>query len=139
MTLFYGSYCQLIWKFCSKQSNHLRNKFQERALIIVYNNYDSSFSKLLGMSNESTIHIKNIKVLMTEIDKFLNDLWPQIMNKIFQKQEDYYSLRKPSFLVSKRKFIATYEIYTISFRGPQIWQDHPQDIINFNSLKPFHI
>ena len=76
---------------------------------------------------------------MTEIYKFLNDLSPQIMNKIFQKQEDYYSLRKPSFLVSKRKFIATYEIYTISSRGPQIWQDHPQDIINSNSLKPFHI
>ena len=97
MTLFYGSYCQLIWKFCSRQSNHLRNKFQERALIIVYNNYDSSFSKLLGMSNESTIHIKNIKVLMTEIDKFLNDLSPQIMNKIFQKKGRLLLSKKTKF------------------------------------------
>ena len=28
------------------------------------------------MSNESTTHIKNIKVVMTEIYKFLNDLSP---------------------------------------------------------------
>ena len=35
--------------------------------------YDSSFSEPLEMSNESTIHIENIKVLTTEIIKFLND------------------------------------------------------------------
>ena len=38
------------------------------------------------MSNESTIHIKIKKILMTEIYKFLNDLSPPIMNDIFQKQ-----------------------------------------------------
>ena len=35
------------------------------------------------MSNESTIHIKNIKVLMTEMYKFLNDLSPPTMNDIY--------------------------------------------------------
>ena len=80
------------------------------------------------MSNESTIHIKNIKVLMTKIYKFLNDLSLPIMSYIIEKQENYYSLRNPRSLVSKRKFTTTYGIDTISFRGPQIWQDLPQDI-----------
>ena len=75
------------------------------------------------MSNESAIFIKNVKVLMTEIYKFLNDISPPIMNDIFLKQENYYSPRNPKSLVSKRKFTATYGIDTISFRGPQIWQD----------------
>ena len=61
------SYCPLIWTFCSRQSNRLINKLAERALRVTYNDYDSSFSELLEMSNEYTIHIKNIKVLMTEI------------------------------------------------------------------------
>ena len=56
---------------------------------MIYNNYDSSSSGLLEISNESTIHIKSIKVLMTEINKFLNDLSTPIMNDIFQKQENY--------------------------------------------------
>ena len=86
------------------------------------------------MSNESTIHIKNIKVLLTEIYKFLNDLSPPIMNDISQKQENYHSLRNPSSLVSKRKFTTTYGIDTITFRGSQIWQDLPQDIKNSDSL-----
>ena len=77
------SYCPLIWTYCSRQSNHLINRFQERALRITYNDYDSSFRELLEMSNESTVHIRNIKVLMTGIYKFLNDLSPPIMSDIF--------------------------------------------------------
>ena len=107
------SYCPLIWTFCSKQSNHLINKLQKRALRATYSNYDSSFSEFLEMSNESVIFIKNIKVLMTEISKFLNDISPPIMNDIFLKQENYYSPRNPKSLVSKRKFTATYGIDTI--------------------------
>ena len=71
------------------------------SLRIMYNNYDSSFPELLEMSNESTVHIRNIKVLMTEIYKFLNDLSPPIMSDIFEKHEDYYSLRNPRSLASK--------------------------------------
>ena len=56
---------------------------------------------------------------MIETYKFLNDLSPQIMNDIFQKQENHYSLRNPRSLVSKRKFTTTYGIDTISFRGYQ--------------------
>ena len=86
------------------------------------------------MSNEFKIHIKNITVLMTEIYKFLNDLSLPIMNDIFQEQEDYYSLRKPRFLVSKQKFTTTYGIDARSLSGPQIWQDLPQDNKNSDSL-----
>ena len=92
------------------------------------------FSEFLEMSNESTIHIGNIKVPMTEIYKFLNDISPPIMNGIFQKEENYYSLRNPRPQVSKQKFTTTYGIDTVSFRGPQIWHDFPQDIKNSDSL-----
>ena len=104
---------------------------------MIYNNYDSSSFGLLEISNESTIHIKSIKVLMTEINKFLNDLSTPIMNDIFQKQENYQSLTNPRSLVSKRKFTTTYGIDIISFRGPQIWQDLPQDIKDSDALNLF--
>ena len=56
---------------------------------------------------------------------------------IFQKQENYYFLRNTGSLVSRRKFTTTYGINTISFRGPQIWQDLTQDIKKFNLLNLF--
>ena len=89
------------------------------------------------MSNETTIHLKNKNILMTEIYNFLNNFSPPIMNDIFQKQENHYSLRNPRSLVSKQKFTTTYGIDTISFRGPQIWQDLPQEIRNSDSLNLF--
>ena len=55
----------------------------------------------------------------------------------FQKKENYYFLRNPRSLVSKGKFTTTYGIDTISFKGPQIWQDLPQDIKNSDSLNLF--
>ena len=58
------------------------------------------------------------------------------MNGIFQKQ-NYDSVRNPRSLVSKRKFNTTYDMDTISFRGPQIWQDLPQEIKSFDSLNLF--
>ena len=71
------SYCPLIWTFCSRQSDHLINKLQEQALRIAYCDFNSSFSELLEMANESTIHIRNLKCLLTEVYKFLNGLSPQ--------------------------------------------------------------
>ena len=49
------SYCPLIWTFRSRRSNNLINKLQERALRTAYNNFNSSFSEHLEMTNESTI------------------------------------------------------------------------------------
>ena len=61
------SYCPLIWTFCSRSSNNLINKLQKRALRVVYNDYDSSFIELLDMTNENTIHIENVHILMTNL------------------------------------------------------------------------
>ena len=75
------------------------------------------------MSNETVIQEKNIKVLMTEIYNFLYDI-----------SENCYSLTNPKFLVSKQKFITSYDIDTISSRGLQLWQGFPQDIKISDSL-----
>ena len=76
------SYCPLIWTFCSRHSNNLINKLQERALRVV--DYDSSFNEL-EIVNGNTTHITNVHILMTEIYKFLNGLSPSIMSEIFKK------------------------------------------------------
>ena len=109
------SYCPLIWTFCSRRSDHLINKLQERALRIAYSDFNSSFSELLEMANESTIHIRNLKFLLTEVYKFLNGLSPPIMNEVFQTNDCPYDLRNPRILASKRKSTIKYGINTIVF------------------------
>ena len=89
------------------------------------------------MTNETTIHIRNLKFLVTEIYKFLNGLSPPIMNDVFQINECPYNLRNPRTLASKHKFAVRYGLDTIVFKGPQIWQDIPLEIRNSESLYLF--
>ena len=49
------------------------------------NDFNSSFSELLEMANETTIYIKNLKFLLTEVYKLLNGLSPFIKTQIYYK------------------------------------------------------
>ena len=89
------------------------------------------------MANESTIHIRNLKFLLTEVYKFLNGLSPPIMNEVFQTNDCPYDLRNPRILASKHKSTIKYGINIIAFRGPQIWQNIPLEIRNSESLSLF--
>ena len=89
------------------------------------------------MANESTIHIRNLKFLLTGVYKFLNGLSPPIMNEVFQTNDNPYDLRNPRILASKHKSTIKYGINTIAFRGSQIWQNIPSEIRNSESLSLF--
>ena len=72
------------------------------------------------MTNETTIHIRNLKFLVTEIYKFLNGLSPPIMNEVFQINKCPYNLRNPRTLASKHKATVRFGLDTIAFKDPQI-------------------
>ena len=105
--------------------------------MIAYNDFNSSFSELLEMANESTIHIRNLKFLLSEVYKFLNRLYPPVMNEVFQTNDSPYDLRNPRILASKHKSAIKYGINTIAFKGPQTWQNIPLEIRNPESLSLF--
>ena len=89
------------------------------------------------MAIESTIHIRNLKFLLSEVYEFLNGLSPPIMNEVFQINNCPYDLRNPRILASKHKSTIKYGINTIVFKGPQIWQNIPLEIRNSESLSLF--
>ena len=68
--------------------------------MIANNNFNLSFCELLEMINESAIHIRNLKFLLTEVYNFFNDLSPPIMNEVFQTNDCPYDLRNPRKLAS---------------------------------------
>ena len=62
---------------CLGRSNSVVRNVHKRALRIVYDDHNSSYSELLMTKNEPTVHQQNINVLMNEIDKFEDDLSPR--------------------------------------------------------------
>ena len=95
------NYCPLIWMFHNRALNNRINKIHERALRLVYQNKNLSFSELLELDNAVTIHQRNLQVLVTEIFKVKNNLSPEIMKQIFDFQEPYYNLHSETSKVSR--------------------------------------
>ena len=94
----------------------------------------SGFSELLEMENGTTIHIRNLKFLLTEVYKFLNGLSPPTVNEVFQASDCPEDLRNRLILASKNKSTIKYGINRNSFKGPPIWQKIPLGIRNLESL-----
>ena len=69
------SYCPPIWMFYSRTLNKKIDQLHEKSL---------RFDELLDKDDSFSIHHRNIQSLANEIFKFLNGLYPQIMNEVFQ-------------------------------------------------------
>ena len=77
--LFTGAqfkYCPITWLFCSRSCDNKINKLQERALRLVYDDYETSFDGLLNKNKSFSIHHQNIQNLMIEVYKSLNKSSP---------------------------------------------------------------
>ena len=78
------SYCAIVWMFHSRKLNERINHIHERALRIVYKDFNSSFQELLIEDNALNIHHRNLQKLVTEILKIKNSLSPEFINDVFE-------------------------------------------------------
>ena len=84
------------------------------------------------MANESTIHIRSLKFLLTDDYKFSNGLPLPVMNEVLQTNDCPYDLRNQWILASKHKYSIKYGINTITLNGLQIWQNIPLETLYSN-------
>ena len=78
------SYCPLVWIFHSRRLNNRINHIHERALRIIYQDYNSSFKELLRKDSSLTSHQRNLKLLVTEMFKVKIGCAPNIVKEIFE-------------------------------------------------------
>ena len=62
------NYAPIIWIFCRKNQYLKIQKIRHKALKVVFNR-DNGYDELLQMSNEITIHLKHLHVLMCKVFK----------------------------------------------------------------------
>ena len=77
------SYCPLVWMFCSRKMNRKINFIHERALRLVYDDYNSTFAELLEKDRSLSFHNRNIHQVAIEMFKVKSDLSPSFMKKLF--------------------------------------------------------
>ena len=131
-------YCPLVWMFHSRKLNNRINNIHERALRLVFDDYNSTFQELLIKDNSVTIHIRNIQALATELYKVANGFSPVIMSRVFPLKD---SLKYPTNNIFKSRNVrtATYGTESLAHLGHKIWAILPDDFKSINSLKSFKI
>ena len=77
------NYCPTTWHFTSKSSTMKIEKVHKAALRVVYNDYTTSYSGLLDMSNRTPPFLARLKGLLVEVIKCIRGLNPEFMNTIF--------------------------------------------------------
>ena len=94
------SYCPLLWMFCSRKMNNKINYIHERALRLVYNDYNTSFEGLLYKDKSVCIHHRNIQKVAMEMYKVKNGSCPDLLHGLFHqvtsKTRANAAFRKPN-------------------------------------------
>ena len=111
--------------FHSRGLNNRINKIHEKALRLVYNDNQLTFSELFDKDNSVTIHERNLQALATEVYKSINGLSSVIMRGIFDARSN---CRSSSILCRGN-------VKTV--RGSKIWALVSDSIKVSNSLHEF--
>ena len=131
------NYRCLVCMFCSKRLQNKINQMQKRALRIVYNEPNLNLDKLVELDKSTTIHIKIIITLLTEVYKTTRGENPIFMNKIFTPKKQYYNLRITNLLSFPKVIGSKYGTNTFVFRATHLWNQVPDSIKNEPNAKCF--
>ena len=83
-------YCPLVWMCCGKTSHNRINHLHECAPRTFYNDNVSTFEKLLQKDSSVTIHVRDLRILATELYKTKENLVAPIMHEIFEQRNIQY-------------------------------------------------
>ena len=113
------SYCPLKWMFSPRKSNNLINKVRERSLRIGSSDNRNSFKSALTKCKETSIHQRNLQLLMTKLG-MSNGISPPIMEKIFILRENTNNVRNFQKISNENRTTVKQGIEAISNKNPFI-------------------
>ena len=120
--------------------NNKINDIHERVLRIVHQDKKSSSETLLKRGKSTSIHVKNLQRLATELFKVKNNLFPDIMKKMLVFQEnEIYNLRSGNRLARKNIQTTKYGIESVPNLGAKLWNLLPSEIKNSSYLTVFKL
>ena len=119
-----------------KLNNHM-NPIHERALIIAYQDDNSTFNELPVKEGSFKIHDRNLQKLLTEMFKVKMKLASEIMNEVFDFIECQHPLRNELRFKSRNICTVRYGIEIAAFVGSRIWTNMPNERKESTSLNEF--
>ena len=129
-------YCPLVWFFHSRTSNNKINKLHERALRLVYDDYESSFESLLEKDGSFCIHHQNLQKLALEIYKVIHNNSTGDFKNLFNLRNCHNNRSGSELLIPSVNSVMKGQ-NSLRYLGPLIWNLIPIEIRNLDSFDAF--
>ena len=131
------NYCPILWMFCTKSLNALINRTHKKALRVLYKNNEFDLSELINLDSSTTIHVKNLRLLMCEVYKTLNNLNPTFMKELFRHKPLKVSLRAQKLLILPSVRTKSSGTNTTLYRCVTVWNSLNPQIMNAKTFQEF--
>ena len=130
------NYCPLVWMLTSPKSMRKIESIQERALRLLFDNYDNTYENLLERANKPNMVTRMHRSLAIEVYKTLNGYNPSYMKDVFMKNSRATTRRPNDIIVQGYKGI-TYGKNSLRVIAPTVWNKLPNDLRTAPSLQFF--
>ena len=111
-------------------------KIQEKALKIVYSDYDSDYHELMERFGTHTMLQSRLRNIIIEVFKSLKHINPVYIQDMFELKDQPYSLRNPFLLIQTKKETTNSGLRTFSYLGSKLWNELP---VHFKDLTDIDI
>ena len=131
-------YCPLVWMFHCRRLNSRVNGLHERALRIVYNDYNLSFQELLEKDGSVTVHNTNLQRLAIELFKLVNQIPHSCLSDLLILNKNrVHRLRSQNEFKIQCPRTETYGKSSLMYLAPLIWEIVPKNMKKAKTLNEF--
>ena len=128
-------YCSLVWHFCSYEPSQKTEEIRKRCLRLVLDDYESDYENLIKKNGITTMEIKRLRTLATEIFKTINNIDPSYMKNIFTPKPN--AKIRPHDITVRDHNTATYGDKSLTALRPEIWNKLTTNIKSLTSITKF--
>ena len=88
-----SNYCLLVWNFCGAAHTSKMERIQYVALKFIYNDFNTSYEKLLARANLPTLELHRKREILVEVFKSVKNISPSFMWDLYKVKYVNYNLR----------------------------------------------
>ena len=133
----YLTYCSTVWFHCGKRNADKIEKLNESILRFVFNDFNSSYEKLLQEINQPSLRARRINDMLILVFLALNDAAPSYISRLFTERQTNIGLRGKRRLVIPRVNTTNYGLHSFRYHASKLWNLLPDNVRVSTSLAAF--
>ena len=131
-------FCSVVWHFCSSRNSEKLESLNKRALRVVFNDRESTYTQLLDRKAATSLYNLRVQNMLITIHKCIHiNFFPAYLKDLLTLRLTVYSLRGTDILSSCRPAFTSYGLHSFKYFACKTWNSLPENIRTESILAGF--